>query len=91
MIIYDVWRCLHSTESDYTFYSNTHGSYLKLDLFPADKRTLQAVASAQIGIITWSDHVTILFKLFLKSNYKTTPVWHLNASNFTKEAHREKN
>lgn len=54
--LYDVWRCQHSCERDYTFHSSRHNSYSRLDMITVDRNLLQVVSSSTIHNILWSDH-----------------------------------
>lgn len=57
--LYDVWRCQHLSEKDYTYYSNVHHSYSRIDLFLVDKFILQQISKSDLHCITWSDHAPI--------------------------------
>lgn len=57
--LYDVWRCQHSSEKDYTFYSNVHHMHSRIDLFLVDKFILQQITKSDLHCITWSDHAPI--------------------------------
>lgn len=52
--LYDPWRCLHTTERDYSYYSRVHNSYSRIDMFLTDKFHLQRVIKAELRSITWS-------------------------------------
>lgn len=54
--LFDVWRCYHATERDYTFYSHAHTALSSIDMFLADRDSLQLVDKCEIGTISWSDH-----------------------------------
>lgn len=43
--LFDVWRCHHPMEHDYTFFSATHNSYSFIDYFFVDKWLLQKKAA----------------------------------------------
>lgn len=74
----DPWRCLHTTERDYTNFSLVHKSYSRIDFFLTDKYTLQKVTKATIHNITWSDHapITVNIEDMLKVHH--APLWHNN-------------
>lgn len=57
--LYDIWSCQHSSEKDFTFFSNVHHTYSRIDLFLTDKFLLQQVVKSEIHCITWSDHAPI--------------------------------
>lgn len=52
--LYDIWRCLHGNEKDFTFFFHRHKSYSRIDLILADKWLLQRVTSVGIQDITCS-------------------------------------
>lgn len=54
--LFDVWRCHHTTERNYTFFSTTHNSYSRIYYFLVDKWLLQRINNSDIAEITWSDH-----------------------------------
>lgn len=57
--MFDVWRCQHATEKDFTFFSHAHKTYTRINLFLTDKFLLQNVYKSEIGNITWSDHTPV--------------------------------
>ena len=61
--LYDPWRCLHTTEKDFTFFSNVHKSYSRLDYFITDKNLLPKIVDAKIHNLTWSDHAPITIEI----------------------------
>lgn len=56
--LFDVWRCQHSSEKDFTIFSNVHHTYSRIDLLLVDTFILQKV-KADIHYIMWSDHAPI--------------------------------
>lgn len=75
--LYDVWRCQHAGDRDYTFLSSCHNSCSRIDLFLLDQCTLQNISSSSILPANWSDSpicITIV------DNPKTTPacLWRMN-------------
>lgn len=77
----DVWRLIHPTEKDYSFYSNPHGSYSHIDYFLLRHRDLPILKSATIGNITWSDHAPVSISVALLEDRPFVPgVWRLNES-----------
>lgn len=57
--IYNVWRCHHTTERDYSFFSHRHNSYTRIDYFLVDKWLLPKITVSNISTITWSDYAPI--------------------------------
>ncbi|OCT69297.1 hypothetical protein XELAEV_18040610mg [Xenopus laevis] len=52
----DVWREKHPLDRDYTYYSNVHATYSRIDFIFTKPTLLQYIHSAKIHYITWSDH-----------------------------------
>lgn len=65
--LYNVWRCFHSNERDFAFFSSPHLSYMRIDLFLVDHQTLCKVVSSSINNITWSDHASINLTVTLQN------------------------
>lgn len=77
----DVWRLLHPTERDYTFYSTPHRHYSRIDYFLIPHTQLHAVRGSSIGSITWSDHAPVLLSYALTDCFTTRErTWRLNES-----------
>lgn len=74
----DVWRLLHEGERDYTFFSPPHKTYSRIDFFLLPHSQLEAVGTADIGNITWSDHVPITLRYSLSMT--KAKFWRLNES-----------
>lgn len=55
----DVWRVLHPTQRDFTFYSHSHITYTGIDFFLIPHVFLPRVWGAAIGSITISEHVPL--------------------------------
>lgn len=76
--LYDPWRCLRTTERDYTFYSAVHKSYSRIDFFLTDLYTLQNVQKADIHNITWSDHAPVTIEIVDANKHSHKPLWRNN-------------
>lgn len=57
--LFNVWQCQHAMEKYFTFFSQAHRSYSRIDLFLIDKFLLQNVTKSEIYMITWSDHAPV--------------------------------
>lgn len=79
-LLYDVWRCTHPSERDYTFFSNPHKTYSRIDLFLVDKQLLCNTQKATIHDITWSDHAPISLTIRSNLNKPSTTTWKNNIS-----------
>lgn len=77
----DVWRNHHPRDRDYTYSSQVHGSYSRLDMFLVSKADAHRVTECKIETITLSDHGPIKMKINLGQE-KTFRYWRLNVSIF---------
>lgn len=77
--LYDIWRCFHGSEKDFTFLSAAHSSYSRIDFFLTEKASLQNVLHADIGTISWSYHAPITLEFDNKLR-NPPPLWRLNTS-----------
>ena len=75
----DVWRTLHPRTKDYTYYSNRHSTYNRLDYFLMFKKDMINITKCTIGTITLSDHAKLTLKVNLNSN-KGKYLWRMNNS-----------
>lgn len=73
------WRHLHPNERDFTFMSQVHGSYSRLDRFLLSKKDIYCVKNCMIEPITISDHspVTMTVDFGIEPCMKS---WRINAS-----------
>lgn len=75
----DVWRYQHPRDRDYTYRSQVHGSYSRLDMFLISKVDIHKVTECRIEPITLSDHSPIKIKINLDQE-KQFRYWRLNVS-----------
>ena len=54
----DIWRILHPQDREYTFYSNPHASYLRIDHFLMSKQLVSTTVTA-FGNTVLSDHAPV--------------------------------
>lgn len=76
----DVWRHLHPTERDYTFYSAAHKSYARLDHFFASAPLLPSIQAADIHPRSLSDHMLLFITLNEWHTNLSRPGWRLRES-----------
>lgn len=74
----DSWRAYNPQGRDFTFFSNVHGSYSRLDIL-ISKRDLHRVVQSGIEPITLSDHGPARITLRVKKE-KYFKYWRLNVS-----------
>lgn len=65
----DVWRTLHPADKEYTFFSNPHKCYTRIDYFFTPKQFVESVACT-IGNIIISDHAAVYLDFMHKSLIK---------------------
>lgn len=87
--LYDLWRCLHGWERDYTFFSAPHGVYLRIDFFLGSADTLRTVIEAKVRCITWSDHAPISISVADQTMLTASRAWRLNDALLNRQASRE--
>lgn len=77
--IVDLWRDLYPTGRDYTFYSNPHDVYSRIDYFFVLKRDRHRVQTCDIGTIDLSDHAPLSCTIHIRDNPGRT-LWRLNTN-----------
>uniref|UniRef100_A0A3P8RLF1 Reverse transcriptase domain-containing protein n=1 Tax=Amphiprion percula TaxID=161767 RepID=A0A3P8RLF1_AMPPE len=77
----DIWRLLYSHEREYTFYSNPHSTYSRIDYFLISKQLVGMTVSASIANIVLSDHAPVETVLSLGPRAREPMTrWRLNTS-----------
>ena len=61
----DPWRTKNPTGKDFTFFSNVHNSYSRIDFFCLPQQYMYKVIDCHIEPITLSDHAPIILKIDL--------------------------
>lgn len=65
--ILDIWRLQHPTDKDYSFFSNIHNSYTRIDYFLTDSKLTSKILSSKYHNILISDHspvsITVDFEM----------------------------
>lgn len=61
----DIWRQLHPNERDFTYMSQVHGSYSRIDLFCVSKTEMYRIKDSTVEPITISDHGPVTMKINL--------------------------
>uniref|UniRef100_A0A8C5MVH8 Reverse transcriptase domain-containing protein n=1 Tax=Leptobrachium leishanense TaxID=445787 RepID=A0A8C5MVH8_9ANUR len=55
----DVWRALHPTERDYSYFSQVHRTHTRIDYFFMQYHNLDLTSLATVEATTWSDHAPL--------------------------------
>lgn len=74
----DVWRTLHPADKEYTFFSNPHKCYSRIDYFFTPKTMLKSVVSSKTGNIVISDHAAVYLDVEPKMARGQSWHWRLN-------------
>uniref|UniRef100_A0A3Q0RVA3 exodeoxyribonuclease III n=1 Tax=Amphilophus citrinellus TaxID=61819 RepID=A0A3Q0RVA3_AMPCI len=72
----DVWRTLNPLARDFTFYSNSHKSYSRIDYFFVPPQIMGQVTACSIGLIHISDHAPVYLQLSMADTAADKPRWH---------------
>ena len=74
----DVWRFQFPHTRSYSFFSNVHHTYTRIDYFLLDNRLLPKVKTCSYTSIVISDHSAIQFDLDLPNRPPPNRIWRLN-------------
>ena len=75
----DPWRTKNPKEKDFSFFSNVHNSYSRIDFFCLPQQYIYKVTDCLIEPITLSDHAPIVLKINL-GKHSFFRYWRLNRS-----------
>lgn len=81
----DVWRFYHPTTKEFSFYSQVHQTYSRIDFFFLDKILLPSVKQCEYSSIVISDHAPLLLDLELVPKTKSHSNWRLNTGLLSSE------
>uniref|UniRef100_A0A8C5Q8F8 Reverse transcriptase domain-containing protein n=1 Tax=Leptobrachium leishanense TaxID=445787 RepID=A0A8C5Q8F8_9ANUR len=87
--LYDVWRISHPQTRDYTFYSQVHSSYSRIDLCLIHRTMVHHLLDAHIGPMTWSDHAPLILSFRAHFPARGMGSWRLNDSLIVDPAGRD--
>ncbi len=71
----DVWRLANPTGRDYSFHSQVHNVYTRIDYFLVDVKLIPFTFNATYHNILISDHSPIIFALKVSDIATTQPLW----------------
>ena len=79
MDLVDIYRALQPKTADYTFFSNAHGTFSRIDHMLGNKASLNKFKKTEIITSTFSDHNTMKLEInYEKKPGKVTKLWRLN-------------
>uniref|UniRef100_A0A3Q2QFH5 exodeoxyribonuclease III n=1 Tax=Fundulus heteroclitus TaxID=8078 RepID=A0A3Q2QFH5_FUNHE len=73
-----IWRLLHPTEKDFTFFSHPDSSYSRIDYFLISRDMVSQVLSSTIGNIVLSDHAPVDIVLHPLERAEKSMRWRFN-------------
>lgn len=59
MGLVDIWRLIHHSDREYTFYSHCHQSYSRIDMFLISNTIIKQVVNCKIKAMALSDHTAV--------------------------------
>lgn len=75
----DPWRTKNPKGKDFSFFSNVHNSYSRIDFFCIPPQDMYKVIDCHIQPITLSDHAPVILKLHL-GTHSFFKYWRMNVS-----------
>lgn len=78
--LYDAWRLLNLTARDYTFFSNRHSVYSRIDYFLVSHSMIESVGTCSIGTIALTDHAPIDLVIAVGEAQERSKGWRMNTS-----------
>lgn len=76
----DPWRFLYPLKQEFSFFSNVHHTYSRIDYFFMDKALLPTVKRVEYSAIVVSDHAPVLLDLAFSQNLTQPSTWRLNTT-----------
>lgn len=83
--VVDVWRSLNPTSRAYSFFSNVHQTFSRIDYFLLDKKLIPSVKACTYEAIVISDHSPLSLKLKFDDIPMTHPRWRFDTSMLSDE------
>lgn len=74
----DVWRSVHPSDKQYTFFSSRHKCHTRIDYFFIPQTDFYSVLSCEISSIIISDHARVIMDINPKSSLQQSRHWRLN-------------
>ena len=79
MDLIDIFRTFYSNAEEYTFFSNAHGTFSRIDHILGHKSNLSKFKKIEIVSSTFSDHNTMRLGInYKKKIVRNTNTWRLN-------------
>ena len=75
----DIYRTFHPKVAEYTFFSNAHGTFSRIDSILDHKSSLGKFKKIEIISSIFSDHNAMTLEInYRKKFFKNTNIWRLN-------------
>lgn len=74
----DPWRFFNPSGKEYSFFSQVHHTFTRIDFFLIDNRLISSVELCSYNAIVISDHAPVSMKMCIKELEGTRPPWRLN-------------
>ncbi|KAF7239052.1 hypothetical protein EYD10_14243 [Varanus komodoensis] len=81
----DVWRELNGNQKRYTFYSNRHKNFTRINYISVTSEILSKIVNADIKVIKISDHAMITTEMEIKCDYRQANRWRIDLRVFKNE------
>lgn len=76
--ISDPWRFFNLSGKEYSFFSNVHHTFTRIDYFQVDNRILPSVKSISHNAIVISDHAPVTMRIHFTGSDKNRAPWRFN-------------
>lgn len=74
----DPWRFFNPSGKEYSFFSNVHHTFTRIDYFLVDNRILPSVKSISYNAIVISDHAPVTMNIHFKGSDNNRAPWRFN-------------
>jgi hypothetical protein len=76
----DIWRLINPTGREYTFYSHSHKSYSRIDMFLISNTIIKQVVMCKINAMALSDHAPVELGIDINTDQDKKGRWRMNTS-----------
>ena len=76
----DIWRLINPTGREYTFYSHSHKSYSRIDMFLISNTIIKQVVKCKINAMALSDHAPVELGIDINTDQEKKGRWPMNTS-----------
>lgn len=76
----DIWRLTNPTKKQYTFFSNCHKTYSRIDMFLISNCITKHVSHCEIKAIALPDHAVVELGIDINNDIESKGRWRFNTS-----------